>query len=253
MPQLQYDRLPVKDKLFHQQLENFAVSGHRQAISRKGVTCLIFGLALLAGALVSAQVDISRMRSVALSRYGHDTANVVDNWFAGIERMRAQSDEAKLSLTNEFINERIRWVHDPEAWGVKDYWATPLETMGKGMGDCEDFAIFKYATLLLAGVDVNKLRITYVKARMGGPDSATHTAHMVLAFYPTPDAEPLILDNLVNEILPASRRTDLTPVYGFNSQGLWVGGGAAPATTRPEARLSRWRDLLRRAAAEGLG
>lgn len=193
------------------------------------------------------------MHSLALSRYGQDTASVVDNWYAGIEAMREEDEEQRLLRANDFINDRIRWVRDTEAWGVEDHWATPLETMGKGMGDCEDFAIFKYATLLLAGIDVNKLRITYVKARMGGPDSDTHAAHMVLAYYPAPEAEPLILDNLVTEILPASRRTDLTPVYGFNSRGLWVGGAAAPATRDPGAKLSRWRDLLQRAAAEGLG
>ena len=55
------------------------------------------------------------------------------------------------------------------------------------------------------------------------------------------------------DILPASQRKDLTPVYGFNSLGIWVGGARNPASREPESRLSRWRDLLRRAAEEGLG
>ena len=76
---------------------------------------------------------------------------------------------------------------------------------------------------------------------------------MVLAYYETPSSEPLILDNLITDIYPGSKRTDLTPVYGFNSKGLWVGGAATPATTNPGAKLSRWRDLLQRASAEGLG
>src|SRR5690606_32848384 len=120
-------------------------------------------------------------------------------------------------------------------------------------GDCEDFSIAKYMTLLLAGVEVSKMRITYVKAQMGGGYSNATEAHMVLAYYPTPSADPLILDNLISEVRPASRRPDLTPVFGFNSQGLWVGGAAAPATQDPGARLSRWRDLLQRMAADGLG
>lgn len=223
------------------------------AIPAKWVACLLLSAAIGLATLVAAQTDLGKMRAIALQRYGQDTANVVDEWQALVERMSDMDDSQKLALTNKFINDRIRWVQDPEAWGQKDYWATPLETMGKGMGDCEDFAIFKYATLLLAGVDVNKLRITYVKAQTGGPDSNIHLAHMVLAYYETPAAEPLILDNLVGDIYPASKRTDLTPVYGFNSQGLWVGGAAAPATTNPGAKLSRWRDLLQRAAAEGLG
>jgi predicted transglutaminase-like cysteine proteinase len=125
--------------------------------------------------------------------------------------------------------------------------------MGRGMGDCEDFAIAKYLTLVLAGVDVDKLRITYVKARTMDSGDVTNAAHMVLAYYPSATEEPVILDNLITAIRPASQRPDLTPVYGFNSKGLWVGHATAPATTRPATKLSRWRNLLRRASAEGLG
>jgi predicted transglutaminase-like cysteine proteinase len=121
------------------------------------------------------------------------------------------------------------------------------------MGDCEDFAIAKYLMLILAGVDIDKLRITYVKARIMGSGDVKSTAHMVLAFYSSPTEEPVILDNIVVDVLPASERSDLTPVYGFNSKGLWVGRASAPATTRPGTKLSRWRNLLRRASAEGLG
>ena len=76
---------------------------------------------------------------------------------------------------------------------------------------------------------------------------------MVLAYYPSPLAEPLILDNLMDVVRPASERADLKPVYGFNSRGLWVGGVARPQVRDPGAKLSRWRDLLQRMAADGLG
>lgn len=215
--------------------------------------CLAVIACLLSVTLVWGQLDLDRMRSLAMQRYGADTANLVDEWYAAIETMRDMPDAQKLETANKFFNRRIRWVQDPEAWGQKDYWATPLETMGNGMGDCEDFAIAKYSMLLLAGMDINKLRITYVKAQMGGPNSQIHAAHMVLAYYANPAAVPEILDNLITDIYPATKRTDLTPVYGFNSRGLWVGGAATPATTNPGAKLSRWRDLLQRAAAEGMG
>ncbi|MFV8818040.1 transglutaminase-like cysteine peptidase [Haliea sp. E17] len=208
---------------------------------------------LLAATLVWGQLDFDRMRSIAQQRYGTSTVALVDEWHATIDAMQSMPEAQKLKTANDFFNRRIRWVQDPEAWGQADYWATPLETMGNGMGDCEDFAIAKYTMLILGGVDVDRLRITYVKAQMGGPQSSIHAAHMVLAYYPTPSAVPEILDNLITDIYPATKRTDLTPVYGFNSKGLWVGGRAAPATTDPGAKLSRWRDLLQRAAAEGLG
>ena len=214
---------------------------------------LVVVAVFIAASLVIAKPDLDKMQSLALSRYGQETANTVAEWRVMIDKIQPMTDQQKTVAVNDFFNTRIRWVQDPEAWGQKDYWATPLETMAKRMGDCEDFAIAKYATLILAGVNINKLRITYVKARMGGPYSKIHEAHMVLAYYPTPSGMPEILDNLITDIRPASQRTDLKPVYGFNSNGLWVGGAAAPATKDPGAKLSRWRDLLQRAAAEGLG
>jgi predicted transglutaminase-like cysteine proteinase len=210
-------------------------------------------ITLFVVAISVAQVNLSLMHSLALSRYGPATAHLVDDWQTQVETMRSLPDEEKLARANNFFNSRIRWTQDPEAWGQDDYWATPLELMGRGMGDCEDFAIAKYLTLILAGVDIEKLRITYVKARLTGIGDNNNTAHMVLAYYPSPTAEPLILDNIVIDIRPASQRADLTPVYGFNSKGLWVGHATAPATTRPGTKLSRWRNLLRRASAEGLG
>jgi len=210
-------------------------------------------IALLGLTIGVSAVDLDRMQQLALQRYGQQTADMVAQWRDMITDIQGLPEEQKLAKVNDFFNSRIRWVQDPQAWGQKDYWATPLETMGKRMGDCEDFAIAKYATLILAGVDVNRLRITYVKAQIGGPYSKVHEAHMVLAHYASPGADPAILDNLIMELRPASRRPDLTPVFGFNSNGLWVGGAAAPATKDPGAKLSRWRDLLQRAAADGLG
>ena len=59
---------------------------------------------------------------------------------------------------------------------------------------------------------------------------------MVLSYYPAPEAEPLLLDNLVAEILPASLRTDLRPVYSFNSEGLSVVGRDNWSLEDPAAR-----------------
>jgi predicted transglutaminase-like cysteine proteinase len=200
-----------------------------------------------------AAVDLDRMQSLALSRYGTNTADTVSQWRTLIDDIKPLADYDKLIAVNDFFNARIRWVEDIDNWGQKDYWATPLETMARRKGDCEDFSIVKFVTLLLAGVEMEKLRITYVKAQIGGPSSNNFIAHMVLAYYPTPSGDPYILDNMVDSVRPASRRGDLKPVFGFNSQGLWVGGSAAPATKDPGAKLSRWRDLLQRMSADGLG
>lgn len=162
-------------------------------------------------------------------------------------RAAAALDEAaRLSLVNQFFNQRIRFVADTEAWGREDYWASPLETLARGQGDCEDYAIAKYASLLAAGTKPSRLRLVYVRAQIG----AQAQAHMVLAYQAAATDEPLILDNLRPEVLPAGQRTDLTPVFSFSTEGLWQGNGGAPAGD-PLVRLSRWREVWSRTLAEG--
>ena len=162
---------------------------------------------------------------------------------------QAQGDIVRLQAINDFFNRRIEFRDDLQVWGQIDYWASPFEMLGKGAGDCEDFALAKYFSLRAVGVAENKLRLVYVHAELGGPGGPVQ-AHMVLAYYALPGAEPLILDNLISELRPASRRPDLTPVFSFNAEGLWQGTGAQSAGD-PLARLSRWRDVLAKARAEG--
>ncbi|MBC8057431.1 MAG: transglutaminase-like cysteine peptidase [Rhizobiales bacterium] len=163
--------------------------------------------------------------------------------------LAGQDETAKLGALNQFFNRRIVFTADTEAWGRNDHWASPLEMLAKGRGDCEDYVIGKYFGLLAAGVPAAKLRLVYVRATVGGPGGEV-LAHMVLAHYASPGAEPVILDNLVGEMRPASRRPDLEPVFSFNGEGLWQGVGAQSAGD-PVARLSRWREVLAKARAEG--
>ena len=189
------------------------------------------------------------MFRLAEARYWAPAVVAVTQWRDAMATARGLAETEKINRINDFFNRRIVFVDDIEAWGKTDYWATPLESLGRGRGDCEDFAIAKYVSLRSLGVPLDRLRLTYVRAQIGGGSQA----HMVLAYYPSPRAEPLILDNLVGDILPASRRGDLFPVFSFNSEGLWVGSGASEkASGSATARLSRWRDLIARMQAEGI-
>jgi len=161
-------------------------------------------------------------------------------WFALIEQGKSAPAAERLRLANNFFN-AARFTTDMEVWQQEDYWATPIEFLIKDAGDCEEFAIAKYFTLLRMGIGEDAMRITYVRAR------TLYQPHMVLAWYPAPDAEPLILDNIEPRILPAGERPDLTPVYSFNGTTLWL------ARTRKEQvvsgsamQLEQWRNLLRR-------
>ena len=194
-----------------------------------------------------ARTDFDRMEQLAAAEYGQTAAARVKAWRALIEKNQTQPNHTKLERVNDFFNDRISYADDEVVWGVEDYWTTPLELLGKGRGDCEDYAIAKYISLLLMNVPVQKLRLVYVRARMG---SGT-IAHMVLSYFETPTDDPLILDNLTNSIFPAKRRLDLFPVFSFNHEGLWVGGEQG-SSTNPSARLSRWRDVLQRMRREGI-
>jgi predicted transglutaminase-like cysteine proteinase len=158
------------------------------------------------------------------------------------------SDGDRLAAVNRFFNQRIAFRTDMEQWGREDHWTTPLETLAQGEGDCEDYAIAKYAVLLAVGVPVERLRLVYVRAYL--PQQGGAQAHMVLAYYAQPAADPMILDNLVPDVMPALKRKDLTPVFSFNSEGLWQ-GTAGPAAGDPLARLSRWREVWTRTVLEG--
>jgi predicted transglutaminase-like cysteine proteinase len=204
------------------------------------------GLAALLLASAPWAYDSVRMRSAA-ERLGPRAVAALPALQALLQPSAATGDdEAQLSAVNAFFNRRIVFRDDAQVWGQVDHWASPLETLDKGEGDCEDYAIAKYFSLIAQGMPVQRLRLVYVRAEIGGQS----VAHMVLAYYPQPQAEPLILDNLVGSVRPASRRPDLTPVFSFNSEGLWNGVGPQSAGD-PQARLSRWREVLAKAKAEG--
>lgn len=208
-------------------------------------TTLIF----IGYALASNGLD--RMQRLAAERHGASGLETVTAWRQVLTDSSGLDTATKLARINIFFNRRIRFLDDQVVWGVKDYWATPLDTMGKGAGDCEDYSISKYVSLLLLGIPKEQLRLIYVRAQIGGASSSVTQAHMVLGYFPTPDAEPLILDNLISDIRPAARRPDLFPIFSFNSAGLWASGATA-SSGDPTARLSRWRAVLERMRDEGL-
>ncbi|MDD2759273.1 MAG: transglutaminase-like cysteine peptidase, partial [Methylomonas sp.] len=154
---------------------------------------------------------------------------------------KSASEIDKLRLVNDFFNQNIRFVSDMMLWLKEDYWATPLELLAQGAGDCEDYSIAKYFTLLELGVDEQKLRITYVKA------IELNQAHMVLTYFETPHSVPLVLDNLEPKISLATERSDLEPVYSFNGSGLWLAKIKSSGLQVGDAeRLNPWTDLKRR-------
>lgn len=214
-----------------------------------GCRWLALALGLWLGGTALAALDWQKLRVVAAQRYGEVGTEAAQDWLRLIELARGESEDTRLARINAFFNLRTAFDSDAAIWQQSDYWATPLETLARGRGDCEDFAIAKYISLRALGIPAHKLRLIYVRADLSAYGGAPSQAHMVLGYFPDPAREPKILDNLVGEIEWASTRSDLTPVFSFNDQGLWAGSERAPGD--PTQRLSRWRDLLARLRQEG--
>lgn len=174
------------------------------------------------------------------SKYGNKAEQSVKDWQEILEVNRDQDIAQQLYSINQFFN-RLEFIDDIEHWKKADYWATPVEFLATNAGDCEDFTIAKYFSLTSMGVPTEKLRLMYVKALR------LNQAHMVLAYYETPESIPLVLDNINPRILPASKRRDLLPIYSFNGDGLWLAksqGRGQQVQSGGNNRL--WEDLNQR-------
>ena len=172
--------------------------------------------------------------------YGNYARQRVLIWYQLINGYNDARALEKLELVNNFFNQ-LAFVNDSELWGQEDYWATPLQMISSNGGDCEDYSIAKYFTLRKMGIPEERMRLTYVKALQ------LDQAHMVLTYFPTPDSEPLILDNLVTDIRLSSERTDLLAVYSFNGNGLWLAKKrGADERVGHSGRLSRWQEVIAR-------
>ena len=220
--------------------------------SRWGLCALLFlGVLFLSGSSSFSLADALDVKERQLvdkvqAEYGARAARRVIDWRLLIQRAHSEkwSKQQALEETNHFLNRQI-FIDDIKLWGQNDYWASPVEFLAVGGGDCEDFSIAKYFTLREMGIADESLRLIYVKA------INYNQFHMVVANYVTPAAMPVILDNLDPVVKPADLRTDLVPVYSFNGSHLWLmkakGQGQLAGSSE---RLSLWSGLQKRLSAQ---
>ncbi|ART81671.1 sulfate adenylyltransferase [Oceanisphaera profunda] len=209
---------------------------------------LAFPAVWLGAAAQSLLGEDKKMIAAVRQFYGQAGAQRTQAWRLLVHQAQTENlvERELLSRVNIFFN-RLRFIDDIALWGKQDYWATPLEFLGVGGGDCEDFSVAKYVTLRELGIADEKLRLVYVKAL------TLNQFHMVVAYYPYPQAVPLILDNLEGSLRLASERHDLAPIYSFNGQHLWLmqekGKGQLAGQS---SRLSLWNDVRGRIDIERL-
>jgi predicted transglutaminase-like cysteine proteinase len=209
------------------------------SVSKRGYLLVLTGCFLLLAASATARLNISNeLLEKIEKKYDAAAKQRVLNWQQLINSSKDKPENEQLKLVNDFFNQQVEFIEDLIHWQTKDYWATPLEFLTSGAGDCEDYSIAKYFTLRELGVSEKKLRLTYVKA------INLRQAHMVLTYFPKMRSIPLVLDNLIVEIKPASERKDLMPVYSFNGSGLWIAKARGKGKRiGSSTRLSLWQDL----------
>ena len=159
---------------------------------------------------------------------------------------RSAGDVQFLAPVNSFFN-RVPAAVDMDRWGVEDYWATPAETLSVNGADCEDYAIAKYFMLKELGIPIAKLRLVYAKTWW-----SSQNAHLVLAYYSDPRADPLLLENLQGSIERAAERPDLIPVFTFNEEDLLFpqnqNDGSVPRVNPSSNR--KWREVVEKLQRE---
>ncbi|WP_404339909.1 transglutaminase-like cysteine peptidase [Pseudoalteromonas mariniglutinosa] len=177
----------------------------------------------------------------AKQHYGDQGQSRINNWLTFIDNSTDKSEWQKVHLVNDFFNKHITYKTDGALWQQQDYWATPLETLGVGMGDCEDYVIAKYFTLIALGVPKNKIRLMYVR------QLSVDQPHMVLIYFEQANHIPFVLDNFNPKLIRADKRKDLSPIYSFNGEGLWLAKSKGLGNrVKNSSGVSAWNAMLKR-------
>jgi predicted transglutaminase-like cysteine proteinase len=123
-----------------------------------------------------------------------------------------KSGRVRVGLINRAADLAISPTSDEMQWGVADHWSDPFETLLSNRGDCEDYAILKYAALLEAGIPREDLKIVILRNVFPNENHAAVATRV--------DGQWLILDN---RTLTLVRDTDVTraiPQFVLDHEGV---------------------------------
>jgi len=163
------------------------------------------------------------LKSIAIDRSGLDACDRIEAWERLINENQNCKNSNKVKIVNSFFNEKIKSKKDNQNSQNGDYWQSPIETLVRGCGDCEDFAMAKYVSLRLLGIPSEQLLIAIVRL----PEY--RNLHGVLFYYASGEEEPWVMDNLsfnhlnlkYSHILRLSFRMrfqNIKPLLGINEK-----------------------------------
>ena len=160
-----------------------------------------------------ARGEITEGEKLEQSRCASDDGCALEKWIAFLDSTAHLPRAQQLEAVNKWGNDHP-YVEDWAQWGLPDYWETPEEFITQG-GDCEDYAILKYFSLVYLGFSPDDLRIVVLK------DTNLDIYHAVLAVH-REGAETLLLDNQIEQPVPRSLAPQYHPIYSLNERGWWM-------------------------------
>jgi predicted transglutaminase-like cysteine proteinase len=173
--------------------------------------------------LAQCRADPKRCTSAAAQRY-----------LAMIEETRNLSTRAKIDRINRAVNSAVRYTSDLAQHGVPDLWTAPLATLSAAQGDCEDYAIAKYAVLRDAGISTDDLRLVLVT------DRVAREHHAVVGV--RHQGRWLMLDNRHDLLMEQKDVWHFAPLFALDREGVKlfaapygaaVASGQSPRTIEP--------------------
>ena len=149
-------------------------------------------------------------KTIATCRSNENTCSQAARRFLAIVKLgRKNEGRAQLGWLNRTVNMTIRPASDWALYRDADYWASPLQTLDSGAGDCEDYAILKYVALRELGVGSDDLRVVIVQ------DDKHLTEHAIVAV--RSQQKWLVLDNRTMVLLNTEDLRNYHPLFALSS------------------------------------
>lgn len=136
------------------------------------------------------------------------------DWMDFLDSIRQFDRREQLDRVNRHFN-ASPYITDMINWNMPDYWARPLQFLDRS-GDCEDYAIIKYYSLIYLGFSKEDLRIVVLH------DNNLNVGHAVLTV--SLSGQILALDNQIDQVASVDLLNHYTPIFSVNERHWWRHG-----------------------------
>jgi len=162
--------------------------------------------------------------------------NAYTAWMRQLEPYRHATIAEKGKAVDGLVDSTVTYTSDMETSGMREYWASPLETINSKKGDCEDFAILKYYAMRYLDVPADRLYIVGVGVH--GSEGLNHATlivdtaeerqpNFIQRWFekPQPHVPSFSIledDNTKDGKLLDMKTTNYRPFYALNENNIWM-------------------------------